>query len=329
MLPGAQQLELARRVNLAGRPSAALARAGAGGRPATPVPAGAAAARRPGGPRPRPAAGRPGAGAVGRAARPGRRRASPASWPRSTPPQVPEPSSGVRRPWATRYRLRRRPRARPGAAPPPHRPRPAALVASRAADRGRHRRRARCWSTSGPTGRSARGSPRSSCGGGVRRARDRLPGRLDLARIVARGLAAPGAVDVHLVTDPAQATGAAGLGRPLPPRQPLAATAVDLGRRVVAALRPAAPPETRRALVSEVLRPRLAAVEGPPPVVPARAPGVDRRPGDPARRPARPGRRPLPCLRQPRAAAPGRPSGSRGDPSARHAGDRDRAAARG
>ncbi len=100
--------------------------------------------------------------------------------------------------------------------------------------------------------------------------RDRLPGRLDLEQILARGLATQGVVGVHLVTDPAQAAGAAGLGRPLPPQRPLAATAVDLGRRVVAALRPAAPPETRRALVSEVLRPRLATVDGPPPVVPAR-----------------------------------------------------------
>ncbi|WP_432477804.1 hypothetical protein [Nocardioides sp. GXQ0305] len=100
--------------------------------------------------------------------------------------------------------------------------------------------------------------------------RDRLPGRVDLAQIVARGRATPGVVGVHLVTDPSRATRAAGLRGALPPPRPLAATAVELGRRVVDELRPTVAPETRGAMVSELLRPRLATVDGPPPVVPAR-----------------------------------------------------------
>jgi hypothetical protein len=245
VLPGAQQLELARRVNLAGRPSAALlervlaADPPRRSRPALPLPHGAEVPDH--GPRPvDPVRVRPAemldlvavvlAGEL------------------AALDAVPEPSSGVRRPWATRYRLdgdpelgralRRHLTAR--GRPPSQRPGRLIVlgtdVGSMLVDLWTHR----------------------ALGEGVapfelwfRRTtgRDRLPGRLDLARIVARGLA--------------------GFGRPLPPQRPLAATAVDLGRRVVAALRPAAPPETRRALVSEVLRPRLATVEGPPPAVPA------------------------------------------------------------
>ena len=49
----------------------------------------------------------------------------------------------------------------------------------------------------------------------------------------------------------------------------MAASAVDLGRRVSAALRPLAPPDRRARLLTDVLRPRLADEPGLPLVVPA------------------------------------------------------------
>ena len=97
---------------------------------------------------------------------------------------------------------------------------------------------------------------------------DRLPGATDLERELHAGLQRPGARGADIVTDPRLAPRLAGLRRPLPPGEPLAAVAVDLGRRVAGALRPLVPPQTRRALVSELLRPRLATVSGPPLAVP-------------------------------------------------------------
>lgn len=101
-----------------------------------------------------------------------------------------------------------------------------------------------------------------------RASEDRLPGPADLVRGVTAGLARPGVRGLHLVTDPTIAPRLVGLRRPLSVPEPLAASAVDLGRRVARALRPAVEPETRRGLVSEVLRPRLATVVGPPLAIP-------------------------------------------------------------
>jgi hypothetical protein len=98
----------------------------------------------------------------------------------------------------------------------------------------------------------------------------RLPATADLAHELEVGLRRPGVRGADIVTDPRLAPRLAGLRKPLPPAAPLAAAAVDLGRRVAGALRPLVGPETRRALVSEVLRPRLTTVTGPPLVVPAR-----------------------------------------------------------
>jgi hypothetical protein len=103
-----------------------------------------------------------------------------------------------------------------------------------------------------------------------RRARsDRLPGPVDLERELHAGMQRPGARGASIVADHRLAPRLAGLRRPLPPEDLLAAAAVDLGRRVARALRPLVPPRTRHALVSEVLRPRLATVPGPPLAVPA------------------------------------------------------------
>ena len=265
VLPGAQQLELARRVNLAGRPSPHLldrvlaADPPRRSRPALPLDHGPDVPDH--GPRPVDPAEVQGAELVDRVA--------VLLAQELAGHRPPEPAAGRRRPWALRYRLDGDPEL--GRAVRRHlvaRGRPPSArvgrlvvlgtdVGSMLVDLWTHR---------------ALGEGVASWGVWWRRttARDRLPQRVDLERIVARGLSSPTVEGVHLVTDPALATRAAGLRSPFPPARPLAAAAVDLGRQVVAALRPAVPPETRQALVSEVLRPRLETVAGPPPVVPGR-----------------------------------------------------------
>jgi len=264
VLPGAQQLELLRRVNATDRPSAVLvervlaADPPRRSRPALPLQDGPAVAGY--GPRP---------------IDPARVRATEmldlvavviARDLATVEP--PNPPSGVRRPWAPRYRLHGDPelgrtlrrhlatRGRPPSTRPGRLVVVGTDVATMMADLWTHR---------------ALGEGVAPWGLWWRRntSSDRLPARLDLGQVIEQGLAAPGVLDVHLVTDPALATRSAGLSRPLPTQRPLAATAVDLGRRVVAAMRPVVPPETRRGLVSEVLRPRLATVAGPAPVVPS------------------------------------------------------------
>ena len=264
VLPGAQQLELLRRVNATGRASAALvervltADPPRRSRPALPLQDGPEVA--PHGPRP---------------VDPARVRAvelldlvAVVIARDLAGQEPPDPPSGVRRPWAPRYRLHGDPeigrtlrrhlvaRGRPPSTRPGRLVVVGTDVATMMADLWTHR----------------------ALGEGIvpwdlwwrRVARsDGLPARVDLGRVIEQGLAARSVLDVHLVTDPSLATRAAGLSRPLPVPEPLAATAVDLGRRVVAALRPVVPRATRRALVSELLRPRLTTVAGPPPVVPA------------------------------------------------------------
>jgi len=265
VLPGAQQLALARRVNLAGRPSRALvdrvlaADTPRRSRPALPLAHGPEVAHH--GPRPVDPAEVQDAELVELVAV-----LLAQELAGHEPPARP---TARPRPWATRYRLDGDPelaravcrhleaRGRPPTARVGRLVVVGTDVGSMLVDLWTHR---------------ALGEGVASWGVWWRRttARDRLPGRVDLERIVARGLESPSVVRVHLVTDPTLATRAAGLRSPLPTPRPLAAAAVDLGRQVVAALRPAVPPETRRALVSEVLRPRLATVDGPPPVVPGR-----------------------------------------------------------
>lgn len=263
LLPGAQQLELLRRTNLLGRPSEELvARILAAdpprrSRPALPLREG------PELPEHGPPAVDPaelGAGEL--------LDVLAVVWAeRLAGLRPPEAPAGLRRPWARRYRLDGDPelgrtlrrhllaRGRPPSARPGRLIVLGTDVGTMLSDLWVHR---------------ALGEGVAPWAVWWRRttSRERLPGRLDLERLVANGLGAPGVTDLHLVTDPARAPRSAGLRGPLPDPPPLAATAVDLGRRVVAALRPVVPPETRRALVSELLRPRLATVAGPAPVVP-------------------------------------------------------------
>lgn len=98
---------------------------------------------------------------------------------------------------------------------------------------------------------------------------DRLPGAADLQVAADEAWQRPGVRGVHVVTDPATAARMAGLRRPPLPPPPLAAVAVELGRQVLVALRPLVPPDVRERLVTEVLRPRLATLAGPPLRVPA------------------------------------------------------------
>lgn len=100
--------------------------------------------------------------------------------------------------------------------------------------------------------------------------RGTLPTPLDLHLVARREIDRPVPNRVHVVTDPTLAPRLLGVRRGPGVPQPMAASAVDLGRRVAGALRPLAVPARRAALLTEVLRPRLADEPGLPLVVPAR-----------------------------------------------------------
>jgi hypothetical protein len=95
-----------------------------------------------------------------------------------------------------------------------------------------------------------------------------LPPRADLLRIARAWTSRVGPDRVRIVLDPAAVPALVGVRRPLPAPPALAADAVDLGRRVGQVLGLLAVPPRREALMRETLRPRLAAVPGPPLVVP-------------------------------------------------------------
>ncbi|MGH3345364.1 MAG: hypothetical protein ACRDO4_00150 [Nocardioides sp.] len=103
-----------------------------------------------------------------------------------------------------------------------------------------------------------------------RASRGGLPGPIDLDGLARHARAGPEPVRIHVVTDPSLAGRLLGVRRgPVSP-QPMAASAVDLGRRVSAVLRPVAAPQDRAGLIAGVLRPVLADAPGLPLVVPAR-----------------------------------------------------------
>ncbi len=103
---------------------------------------------------------------------------------------------------------------------------------------------------------------------GVRAGRGSLPMPLDLHLLARREIDRPVPNRVHVVTDPALAPRLLGVRRGPEPPPTMAASAVDLGRRVSAQLRPLAPPDRRARLLTDVLRPRLAHEPGLPLVVP-------------------------------------------------------------
>ena len=181
---------------------------------------------------------------------------------------APSPPRGVRRPWAIRYHLHGDPElVRTAARHLTARGRPPASHGGRVLVLGTDAglMLADVWTHRALTEGVVPWSVwlRRLTGG------DYLPGPADLEQAAEAGYGRPAVRGVHMVTDPSLAPRLVGVRRPLPVPPPLAAVAVELGRRVVAALRPLVTPDVRRALLSEVLRPQLATVAGPPLVVPA------------------------------------------------------------
>jgi hypothetical protein len=95
-----------------------------------------------------------------------------------------------------------------------------------------------------------------------------LPRRADLVRAAREWSDRAGAHRVRIVLDPAALPGLVGVRRPLPGPPALSADAVDLARRVGQVLGLLAVPQQREALLRDTLRPRLLEVPGPPLVVP-------------------------------------------------------------
>ena len=264
-LPGAQQLELLRRLNGAGAPSPQLvqrvlaASAPGRGRPDLEL---AGSVERPRfGPPPvdpaelpaeellRVAAGLVAEDLVARAG-------GPAG---EVPPAAP---AGWVRPWRTRYRLRGDPAltvplrtelVRHGR-PPGGR---GATVLVLGTDLGRMLGDAwthRCFGQGGP-------GWRRWLDGLVRR--DELPPRADLLRLARSAAAQGGERRVTVVLDPAAAPRLAGARRVRAARAEMSADGADLARRVAAGLGLLVSPPEREALLRRVLRPRLAEEPGP------------------------------------------------------------------
>lgn len=95
-----------------------------------------------------------------------------------------------------------------------------------------------------------------------------LPRRVDLLRVARAWTDRVGPERVRIVLDPGEVPRLVGVRRPLPGPHPLSADATDLARRIGQVLGLLAVPGRRRALVHQVLLPRLVAVPGPPLVVP-------------------------------------------------------------
>lgn len=99
--------------------------------------------------------------------------------------------------------------------------------------------------------------------------RGTVPARVDLVRVARTWSDRVGKERVRIVLDPAEVPRILGVRRPAATAQPLSADATDLARRVGQALGLLAVPTERRALLRETLRPRLAALPGEPLVLPA------------------------------------------------------------
>lgn len=103
---------------------------------------------------------------------------------------------------------------------------------------------------------------------GLRRRRA-VPPRVDLVRAADTWAERVGRGRVQVVLDPALVPRLTGVRRALPGLPELSADGVDLARRISPVLGLLVVPAERRALLRETLRPRLAAISGPPLVVPA------------------------------------------------------------
>ena len=263
-LPGAQQLELLRRINHVGRPSAHLVRrvleAGIPGRGALDLPLVGVGPLPPYGPRPVDPRGLPDPELVRVAA--GLLAEDLAAVDLPEPRPAPVPRARRRRwrlvgdPWladAARTELRRRGRPEGG-----RRPRVLVLGTDLATMLG-HVWTARALVDPMPAWREWLA---------VLRRRRRLPARIDLPRVAATWAAHVGAHRVRIVLDPAQLPRLVGVRRPLPEPPRLSADAVDLASGVGAVLGLLVPSPVRERLLRQVLVPRLADAAGPPPEVP-------------------------------------------------------------
>ncbi len=95
-----------------------------------------------------------------------------------------------------------------------------------------------------------------------------LPRRVDLLRTARAWTDRVGRERVRIVLDPTEVPRLVGVRRPLPGPPPLSADGTDLARRVGQVLGLLAVPGRRRALLHQTLLPRLLAESGPPLVVP-------------------------------------------------------------
>jgi hypothetical protein len=104
--------------------------------------------------------------------------------------------------------------------------------------------------------------------------RGRLPERIDLATLAERWAPRVGASRVHVVLDdPRRALRLTGRRRRVAPARPLSADAIELARRTAPVVGSLATPERRTALMRHRLRPVLAAYPGPQLRIPPRAHG--------------------------------------------------------
>lgn len=100
--------------------------------------------------------------------------------------------------------------------------------------------------------------------------RDRVPRAVDVVRTARAWSERVGPDRVRIVLDPARLPRLVGVRRGLAPALPVSADASDLARRVAGGLRLLVPREQRQTLLRDTLRPLLSARPGPPLGVPAR-----------------------------------------------------------
>lgn len=264
LLPGAQQLELLRRVNAAGRPSAGLvgrvlaASAPGRGRPDLEL----AGAVEPGrfGPRPVDPAALPADELV--------RVATSVLADELVAADLPPVPPGATRPWRRRFRLvgdpwladAARRQAREQGREPGGRGSVVLVLADDLATMLGH---AWCHRV---TGEGAPSWP-DWLADAVRR--DRVPPRVDVLQALRRWESRVGRDRVRLVLDPAALPRLTGTRGPLAGPPVLPADGAELARRTAPVLGLLVPPERRTRVLREVLVPRLAAAGGPPLVVPA------------------------------------------------------------
>jgi hypothetical protein len=267
LLPGAQQLELVRRLNQAGRPSTGLVDrvlvASAPGRGRQDLELVGAVERLAFGPPPIDPATLSADDlvrvAVGLIAEDVVNSAEAAGGPTAEPPRV--------RRWRTRYRLAgdrwladaMRAELVAQGRPPGGRGAVVALVGTDLPTMVAHDWMASCFNDGGVDW--------ADYCTGMRR-RGRLPRRVDLAVTAARWASEPGgAGQVRVVLDPTRVARTVGVRR-LAVLPEVAADAAELARRTAGALGLLVTPPRRAELMRTVLRPRLAGVPGPRPVVP-------------------------------------------------------------